>query len=399
MAKAPESTPLVDKESLAVLSVEDPDFVPEIPEKEEDLDNFALKYTTTDAAILACSRLKHSDKMLSRDVAGFAATIMLQIGCQVIQFLLLYLMLKGSVEGMEDPYEPAQFSAQKNALTEAITGKHIMGAFPNNSTLQQAVAVYTNTNCKANTSPIGVHFIFLVLWFGISWEAVSTTCHRYIVLLKIPAVDLDANMDTNSFVDLGSAPVEGNHDITHLSFPWKLFVGIFILLPHTFCVLFLVWTGTKLQAFAPNVLTQSKASLKLGIITTLSSTMMVYFGCGHMKKYMGVDEENKDTPVAVNYRIAKSSGTPTGLAVGGQAWKTWGETVVKVVLGLIFCIVVVYVWFDEMDTFNNMCAQYYEMLGCSDPRGTGLSVAVKGICPQRPVQDWFPGFDSAKAAA
>merc|ERR1711865_173990 len=140
--------------------------------------------------------------------------------------------------------------------TEAITGKHIMGAYPFNSTLEQAVAVYTNLNCKANTSPIGVHFIFLVLWFGISWEAVSTTCHRYIVLLKIPAVDLDAVMDTNSGVVLNSAPDKGNHDIT-----------------------------------------------------TISSTMMIYFGCGHMHKYMGVDEENKDTPVAVNYRIVKSSGT------------------------------------------------------------------------------------------
>jgi len=380
----------------------DPDFVPENEEKEEDLDNFPLKYTTTDAAILACSRLKHSDKMIYRDLLGFAATFMLHIGCQVIQFLLLWLMFSGPVEDMEDPYEDAQFATMKKALANATAGKHIMGAYPFNSTLEQAVAVYTNLNCKANTSPIGVHFIFLVLWFGISWEAVSTTCHRYIVLLKIPAVDLDAVMDTNSGVVLNSAPDKGNHDITHLSFPWKLFVGIFILLPHTFCVLALVWTGTKMQAFAPTVLIQAKASLKLGIITTISSTMMIYFGCGHMHKYMGVDEENKDTPVAVSYRIAKSSGKPTGLAkiMAGQAWKTWGETMVKVVLGLIFCVVIIYLWFDERHTFNTMCAEYYEkVVGCSDPRGTGLSVAAKAICPQRPVQDWFPGYYSAKAAA
>jgi len=203
---------------------------------------------------------------------------------------------------MGDPYEPAQFSLTSAALINVTQGKHMLGVYPLNSTLEQAVATYTHLKCKANTSSLGVHLIFLVLWFGISWDAVSTTCHRFVVLHKLPLEDNDGVQDCNgdSRIDLTSAPSkDGNHDITHMKLVWKIFVALFILVPHAFTMFCLVWTGTKMQAFAPSVLVQAKASLKLGVITTISANMMTWFGCAHMHKYMGVDEENKDTPVAV----------------------------------------------------------------------------------------------------
>jgi len=394
MAKAPEKAPLVDKENQWA-EEEIYNFVAEKEEPEYTIDNFPLKYTTTDAAILACSRLKHTDKMNSLDMFGFLASFLLHIGTQGIQIVLLWLMFSGPVEGMEDPYESAQFNATSAALKNAIANTNkTLGTYPANTSLDLALATYTHAQCKGNTSPIGVHFIFLILWFAISWDAITTTCHRYVVLWRIPKAD--ESVDTATAVDLASAPKEGNHDITHLGLVWKVFIGIFILLPHTISMLFLCWTGTKMQAFAPTVVVQAKAALKLGVITTISANMMTWFGCHHMHKYMGVDETVKPITVAVNYRILKSTAKPSGLAkiTTGRAWMTWGETVVKAIAGLIFCSLVVFWWFDNKRTFNVLCEEYFEkVVGCSAPVGTaGLSATAKKICPTRPVKDWFPGL-------
>jgi len=79
--------------------------------------------------------------------------------------------------------------------------------------------------------------------------------------------------------------------------------------------------------------------------------------------------------------------------MAGNAWLTWGETVFKILAGMLFCAFIVFYWFQNFDTFNGLCKSYFEMVGCSAPQGTaGLSIQQKAICPQRPVQDWFPGF-------
>lgn len=384
-----EKMPLVDKESLIPEDKDTP------PEPEETPDNFPLKYTTTDVAILSCSRLYHGDKMSTRDYFGFLSGFLLHIAAQGLQAMLLYLMLAYNVEGLEDPYEDAQFNRMSTVLTNNIKNGTILGSGLSNTAVDTMLAGYTHAHCKANTSPVGVRFMFLMLWFGISWGAIAETFYRFYVVWCIPKNDADPLMDTNSGISLNSAPTKGNHDITHIAFRWKVFVVIFILLPHTFTLLFLIVTGTKIQAFAPTILQQAKASLKLGIITTVTSTLMTYFGCAHLHKYMGVDPENKEHPVAVNYRIVHpvtSKPSMFSRLTGGKAWKTWAETVVKLVFGLIFGFVIVHLLYVNKNDFDNLCATYYEkVVGCSNIAATGRTAVQKKICPQIPVRDWFPG--------
>jgi len=389
-----EAVPLVDKESLIPIpAVEDKD------KSDDDFDNFPLKYTTTDVAILACSRLYHSDKMTTHDYFGFLSGFLLHIAAQGMQFMLLYLMLKYNVEPMEDPFEDDQFNRMSTVLSGAIQNQK---ALPWGSLAPPGVdtmlAGYTHATCKKNSTPVGVRFIFLILWFGISWEAISATLSRFSVVWSIPKNDDDPLLDTNAGISLNSAPEKGNHDITHIERRWKLFIFIFILLPHTATILLLVWTGTKIQAFAPTVAVQAKASLKLGIITTVTSTLMTYYGCAHMHKYMGVDPENKDTPVAVNYRIvtpagAKPKPSMLGKMLASQAWKTWAETVAKLVIGLAFALAIVYLMYPNKEAFDNLCDKYHEdVVGCSKVKSTGRTPQQKFICASFPVRDWFPGW-------
>jgi len=311
-----------------------------------------VKANTVDAAIVSLAQLEWSQGWNSR--MGFIVPILLHVGSQTIQFVVLYYYYMFSLEALEDKFENAQFNMISTSINTAIATNtplsKLTAIVAKNNTLGYPaggsnMAFYgaVHKMCGLETSDLLINGLALVLFTGSVINDVHDIFSKLYLMVQLES-DGDGPDETDEDGDMDITKPGAKNLITSMAVPLKLVAVVFILLPHLLCHTCIAFAGSKLISYGTSPFTVIKAFLKIYFISKFDVELYKALTSDNFLKYVKVSK----------WSIVKEK--PGGLV---DLWGTAFSTLVKVTIAVVWAYLCLYVVFTNLNEYRVECDAYY----------------------------------------
>lgn len=202
---------------------------------------------TMGATIVACMRLENSLGMDVHTRAGFAAIVMVQLCTFMIQCVIAIIFDVTFATPTLNRYSPATANLVMAAVRTAMA-----------TTPPGSIGLNQRT-CISQRSHPWLGYMMMFMWFGLMVKQILDNLLLVKMIIEFPtlkpkkekepgaapvAKEPALNYDFQSYDKMGKGPDKVNH----MAFPWKLFVLLFILLPHLMLAAYMTMVGMKFLA-------------------------------------------------------------------------------------------------------------------------------------------------------